>query len=410
MRKKEGLAIAESVAVDARALKYRPLEAQALITLGTLQTELGDAEKARHTLEEGVLAAVAGRDARDEVYGAAAMEHLEAGLNHIEQGEAWEKRGEAAMEALGGSDLDPLATLLQRAADIYSARGEFEKALERDRRLLAIREKNDGPDSVATSVARVNMGRELVALGRFPEAKPLLLRGVAGLEKELGPTHVNVGWALITLATAQSKTGRRDECIRTLQRAVEIYDKGFGPEHSQLALPLANLGTAYLEAGKYDEGVAMLRRSRDITAKTLGPDHPFVGLATLNIGNALLMQDKYEAAQEQFARALTILQKGLTPDHSLIASALASNAIADVKLHHAARALPVLERTLTMPTQNAVDLGQRRFWLASALWDSGGDRVRARKLAQQARTECASGGEDTKKDVTEIDAWIAAHH
>ena len=313
------------------------------------------------------------------------------------------------MEALGGSDLDPLATLLQRAADIYSARGELDKALERDRRLLAIREKNDGPDSVATSTARVNLARELAGLGRYQEAEPLLVRGVAGFEKELGPEHVIVGWALITLGTVQSKTGRRDECIRTLQRAVEIYEKGFGPEHSQLSLPLANLGTAYLEAGKLDEGVAMLTRSRDITAKTLGPDHPFVGLATMNIGNALLMQDKFAAAQEQFARALAIMQKGLTPNHTLIASALASNAIADVKLHHAARAVPVLERTLTMPNQGVVDLGQRRYWLAEAIWDSGGDRVRARKLAQQARTECASVGKDNNADVAEIDAWLATH-
>ena len=410
IRIKEGLAIAGPVAAEARTLKYRPLEAEALVVLGGLQSLAGDAKVAQQTLEDGILAARAGRDARQEVYGAAAMENLAAGEGRFEDGILWERRGLAAVEALGGSDLDPLAVLLQRAADLYSSRGKFDEALERDRRLLAIREKSDGPDSFVTSTARANLGRELLTRNRFEEAEALTRRAVAGFEQQVGPVHANVGWALITLTTILAKTGRHDEATQTIRRSVDIYEKAFGPEHSQLALPLANLGTALVEQGKNEEGLAFLRRSLAIGIKSFGPDHSSVGLATLNIGNVLLKQNKFAEAQEQFQKALAILRKSLAPNHSLIASALTSNAWADLHLQHAARAVPVMERVLSMESQGPADLGHRRFVLACALWDAGGDRVRARKLAEEGRRGYVIMGADAKEELDEIDAWLATHH
>jgi tetratricopeptide (TPR) repeat protein len=261
-----------------------------------------------------------------------------------------------------------------------------------------------------TSTARANLGRELLARNRFEEAEALTRRAVAGYEQQVGPVHANVGWALITLATILAKTGRSDEASQTLRRSVDIYEKAFGPEHSQLALPLANLGTSLVEQGKNEEGLAFLRRSLAIGIKSFGPDHSSVGLATLNIGNVLLKQNKFAEAQEQFQKALAILRKSLAPNHSLIASALTSNAWADIHLQHAARAVSVMERVLSMESQGPADLGHRRFVLACALWDAGGDRVRARKLAEEGRRGYVIMGGDAKEELDEIDAWLATHH
>jgi len=232
---------------------------------------------------------------------------------------------------------------------------------------------------------------------------------VTGFEKQVGPNHANVGWALLSLATVMARTGRTVAAEKTLRRSVDIYEQAFGPEHGQLAIPLANLAANLVEQGKDEEGLKLLRRSLAIGIKTMGPDHPSVGLATVNIGNVLLKQNKFAEAQEEFQRALAILRKSLPPDHFLIASALTSNALADVYLHHAARAVPVMQKTLTMANQGPVDLAQRQYVMARAMWDAGGDRAAARKLAEQARKAFANGGAPAREELAELDQWLATH-
>jgi len=406
---KRGLEIATPAVSEARALKYRPLEAEALVTLGTLQQQAGDTKTAKQTLEEGLLAARAGRDPRDEIYAAAALESVSAGQGQFADGEQWERRGLASVEAMGGSDREPLATLLQRAADVYSAQGKTDEATARDRRLLAIREKDDGPDSFLTSTAHGNLGRELLALNQFGEAEKELRLAVTGFEKQVGPNHANVGWALLSLATVMARTGRTVEAEKTLRRSVDIYEQAFGPEHGQLAIPIANLAANLIEQGRDEEGLKLLRRSLAIGVKTMGPDHPSVGLATVNIGNVLLKENKFSEAQEEFQHALAILRKSLPPDHFLIASALTSNALADIYLHHAARAVPVMQKTLTMANQGPADLGHRRFVLARAMWESGGDHGAARKLVEEARKGYANRDGAAQEELAEIDKWLATH-
>jgi hypothetical protein len=70
-------------------------------------------------------------------------------------------------------------------------------------------------------------------------------------------------------------------------------------------------------------------------------------------------------------------------------------------------ALPLLEQALA--AQEAVKdpdwLAVTRFCLARALWQTGGDRVRARELARQAATYPRS------LEAPDLDAkdWLAAH-
>ena len=81
-----------------------------------------------------------------------------------------------------------------------------------------------------------------------------------------------------------------------------------------------------------------------------------------------------------------------------------------VETHDPARAVPVLEHALFLAT-GVVYTGDSAnylvpgasFALARALWDSGGDRVRARRLAARA-AELA-----VPADRPAIETWLAAH-
>jgi hypothetical protein len=48
---------------------------------------------------------------------------------------------------------------------------------------------------------------------------------------------------------------------------------------------------------------------------------------------------------------------------------------------------------------------ESRFYLARALWGSGGDRQKARRLAREAREDFSADGRE--KDVKTVDEWLA---
>jgi hypothetical protein len=52
---------------------------------------------------------------------------------------------------------------------------------------------------------------------------------------------------------------------------------------------------------------------------------------------------------------------------------------------------------------------QAKFALARALWESGGDRARARRLASDARDEFIANGGPWVPRAGEIEKWLTAH-
>lgn len=84
-------------------------------------------------------------------------------------------------------------------------------------------------------------------------------------------------------------------------------------------------------------------------------------------------------------------------------------ALADVRAGRSAAALSALERALAIRTKTAsapTDLAYTRFDLAKALVATGGDKRRARELAEQAHADLERAGQAA--DAAEVAAWLKA--
>jgi len=93
-----------------------------------------------------------------------------------------------------------------------------------------------------------------------------------------------------------------------------------------------------------------------------------------------------------------------------LAPALADLAGFHLDAGHPERALPIAERAVRVAESrpadaNPGDLADARFALAAALWDTHGDRARAKKLAEQAR----DAQPDAEKKAATV-KWLAEHH
>jgi len=109
---------------------------------------------------------------------------------------------------------------------------------------------------------------------------------------------------------------------------------------------ISNRGEILNALGRYDEARALFNSALAVWNKELAPDHSYFGDSYNGIGRSYLGQDAPESALAPLERALAIREKSGSE-----------------------------------PSQ----IGETRFLLARALWDSGRDRARARTLAEAAK-------------------------
>jgi tetratricopeptide (TPR) repeat protein len=375
----------------------------------------------------------------------------EASKQHYEQ-------ALAIMEEALGPEHPHAAGYLNNLGRAHAVMGDHEAAKPLLERALAVQEQALGPEHPDVAASLSNLALMHYVLRRFDEAKRLHERSLAIREQALGPEHPDVAASLINLAAVYGATGAHDQSRVLFERALAITEKALGPEHPQVATCLSSLAITYQSTGRFDEAKALYERALAIKEKVLGPEHP--ELATSLNGLAIIHYDagRYEAARVLFERALAIKEKALGPEHSEVAGLLENVALAHhaVGRHDEAKAL--LERALVIKEKalgpghpdvglalvglakvaiaqhrpgDAVRLAQRaltlreeqgvvvdriaeaRFTLARALWDApadaGGDRARARALAEQARDALHELGEGSAADLAEAEAWLADH-
>jgi tetratricopeptide (TPR) repeat protein len=126
-----------------------------------------------------------------------------------------------------------------------------------------------------------------------------------------------------------------------------------------------------LELERVDDALASFRRCNEILGEAHGPDATGRVPCLAGVGTALLDRGEAQPALEPLEHAVAICDRDA-----------------------AVRSLP---------------RAQALFALARALWASGGDRARARTLAQRAADALRTGGPWIASRRDPIESWLAAH-
>ncbi|WP_224368910.1 serine/threonine-protein kinase [Hyalangium versicolor] len=407
----EGRKAAEADAVQARALGYRPLEAEALYIQGLLAIGAGDPAQGEQVLNEALWAAQAG--GHQEVLAKTAVALLEAtGVEERKHAEArrWNRFAEASLERLGGNpSLD--AERLLRLGTLARDEGNLSESLGLLDRALAAREKLLGPEHLEVSDVLQQKASTLIELHR-DEALATFQRALAIREKLLGPEHPAVASSLRGMGFALMNQGKSEQALPLLQRSLAINEKALGPEHPTVGTSLDTLAIALRNAGRPEESLPLTKRALAIEQKALGPDHPLVGTMLHNLGQCYEQMGDPRHELEYMLQALANWEKAVGPDHSDVAMALTGAGGAYVELHEPKPAIPLLERALRITDTGETDSRVKteiRYFLAQALWDAGKDRRRAVALMQEARKLGEGGGDAARGDLTLVQEWFKAH-
>ncbi|MBV8756274.1 MAG: serine/threonine protein kinase [Deltaproteobacteria bacterium] len=333
---------------EASTLAWRPLEGEVLLQAARLADSTGVYADSEKLYRDAAVAAEAGRDDETAALARNGLVWITGErLGHYDQATELAREAEAKVERLGRSDL-VRADLDQKMSALLVDQGKLAEALERSKRVLAIREKVMAPDDEGIASALGDLGDVEAAMSKWDDAIPYYRRALDIAQRALGPDHPMIGTLRINLASSLRYKGDFAGALAELAKARTITERALGPDHPDVATIAIDTGGAELDSGHPAEALVQFEHARDIWTKALGADHPNVGTAEFRIGEVALAQGHADAAAASFQHALDIWQAKLGADNPTLTSALDGLARARLAQHRKADAITLYRRALPL--------------------------------------------------------------
>jgi tetratricopeptide (TPR) repeat protein len=444
------LDLAVTLADEARATGYAPLEAEAVLLVGVLQKQLSDNRAAEANLREAWRAAAR---AHDDVRTVIALTELLELVGHAmsRHAEGLSLLDAADAAVLRAGDTPVLrARLLSRAAEVLQEAGRKDDALAAAERAVALWQKA-GPNSLDLAHALQSHARILGGLELFEQAQHHAEIALGIHEQQLGSEHPEVARSCKYIGDFLMMRGRYTEARPYYERAVAIAERSIGHESREIIGMYNGLGVVFERQGHSEEA---LRYYRDAIAigERLRPGMNFSlsinmaeSLRTLgrtgeareaceqaqslleknmaigrgyggNLPDALQCIARLLSDDHRYGEAIPLLQRALslhqgsdvdTPSHAAILVDLGQAYLATGR---AREALPLLMRAVEVydsTEHDAGEVGDACFALARALVATGGQRQRAVALASRARDRYAEAAKSKEADLARVAAWLA---
>jgi len=238
--------------------------------------------------------------------------------------EVWEKILKALDRIDRGTYDDDTLKLLYAdvyigLGNIYTSKGDYDKAIEYYNKALKIVLKTLGPEHPYVANTYNGLGIAYRNKGDYDKAIEYYNKALKIVLKTLGPEHPEVATTYNNLGAVYYFKENYDKAIEYFDKALKIYFQTLGPEHSYVATTYNNLGNIYTGKGDYDRAIEYYNKALEIYLKTLGPEHPDVANTYANLSHAYNFKSDYDKAIEYYNKALKIVLKTLGPEHPEVA-------------------------------------------------------------------------------------------
>jgi tetratricopeptide (TPR) repeat protein len=228
----------------------------------------------------------------------------------------------AEASATGAVPVDSalLGHILMARGDNQQYRGDLDGAEVTQRRALGVITAVHGDSAVETAEALNNLAVLLGQRGRWTDAEPLHRQALDIVARRRGANHPDVAAAYNSLAMVTSELGQLATAEGYYRHALRIRRSALGPDHQELAWTYTNLGYVLLDLARPSEALEQADSTAAMRARgALTADHPMVASALVLRGRALLALDRALDAQAPLTQALTARRASLPENHWLLA-------------------------------------------------------------------------------------------
>ena len=157
-----------------------------------------------------------------------------------------------------------------------------------------------------------NLGVIYEALGRYPEAEPLL-KNAEGTSLELHDKRFYLKLK-IALAGVTRARGRIDEAIDTYRDVLRICEATYGPEDRLTYLVISDLASAFRIGNRLDEAEALYPRVLSLGRRLMGPDHHDILAARQNFAAFLHVRGRFELAEAKYREVIDAFTRTIGPE------------------------------------------------------------------------------------------------
>ncbi|MDC0719353.1 serine/threonine-protein kinase [Nannocystis bainbridge] len=342
-------------------------------------------------------------------------------------------------------------TTRQNLANVHMSLGQLGPAQTIFDELLALRRDIYGEAHPSNAFSLADLGNVATLRGDFDTAEQHQRAALAILRAALPPRHERLAFPLSALADIAAQRGDFTAALDAFEEARAIWEHNFGPESTRVAAMLERLASVQLVRGELGLAEQHASRALAIWSSAQSPDPQGTVLAHLALAQIELARNNYAAARDHIDLALPLAATVLGEDNLYTAVSRAMRAVALAGLgdltaaeREADAAVAAIERNygvdslwmsevltprakvrqgqarfddarrdlerslgLLDPRNAPIQRAHAEFQLAQVLWDSRGDRARARSLAVSAQTLFRKAG--AKHYRAEVDAWLERH-
>ncbi len=271
----------------ALATNYQPVAAEALMQMGELQTDEGDAQKAEISLEQAVWLAEASRhdevaleSATDLIYSVGVMQ------SRYVDGDRWARHAASVLARLGPGHDVIAGWRANNLGVMYSKQGRLADSLAASLEAVALKTRALGGAHFDVAISETNAALALFHLGRLDEAGELNQKALKMTETALGPDHPLTANVLGNIAEIANVKGLHGEARRDAHKAVSILEREYGSDHPSIGSALTTIGESFIGEGQPALAIPHLERALRI-GETVELDRDLLCQARFALARAL---------------------------------------------------------------------------------------------------------------------------
>jgi hypothetical protein len=310
----EALDLATRAVGEARALKSRALEGQALLQQDAAVAHDGNVREALRIARDAALAANVARD--DATEARAWLDAIfDVGISdgRVEDAEMYAALADAAITRAGNPDA-LRSRLAERRADVLYARGATRESLALYKETLDYAIRAWGPQSAEVAEREANVATAEADLGHVRDAVATLKKTAAKEAAQYGESPL-IAMTLYWLAGYELVLGEAEDALRNTQRLVATGVTGTKRIHGLLTEGRARIALGDVENGKKVAAEAIAEYAVSFGAKDW-----HVGAASEDVAETLVRRHLLDDADAYAARAIELLS-GTTSNPGSLAQA-----------------------------------------------------------------------------------------
>lgn len=198
----------------------------------------------------------------------------------------------------------------------YRSIGEWERAESHLRRSLELIRDDHGDGSPNTLRAQNDLGEVLLAMGRLPDAAPLLESTYAARVTLLGPDDDDCLVSLGNLALLRDAQQRLPEAEALAGEVLERRTRVLGADADRTLRSRANLADVQRQLGKRAEALANLDAVVSARMARLGAEHPETLSARQSRALILRVSGNGAAARSELEEIMPVMRRILGDSHA----------------------------------------------------------------------------------------------